>query len=55
MSELRELSNFERGFHEAAGEEVNYFSGIKTVTDGGSLDGNHSDDGREYFGGRANL
>ena len=55
MSELRELSSFERGFYEAGGEEVSCYSGIEIVTDGGSLDGNYSDGSREYFGGSANL
>ena len=55
MSELRELYNFERGFDEPASEEVNCFLGIETVADVGSLEGNHSDDRREYFAGNANF
>ena len=49
LSELREFSNFERDFDEAAGEEVNCFLGVEAVPDVGSFDGNHSNDGREYF------
>ena len=55
LGELRELSNFERDFDEAAGEEVNCFLCVETVADVGSLDGNHLDDSREYFGWSAGF
>ena len=55
MSELRELSNFEGNFDEATGEEVNCFWAVEVVADVGSLNGNRSDDGREYFGGNAGF
>ena len=48
LSELRELSNFERGFNEAAGEEVECFLGAEAAADVGSLDGNRLDEGQEY-------
>jgi len=48
--ELRELSNFEGGFDKATGEEVDRFLGVEAVANVGSLNGNHSDDSREYFG-----
>jgi len=50
LSELRELPDLEGGVDEAAGEEVNGFLSVKAATEIGSLDGNYSDDRREYFG-----
>ena len=55
MGELRELSNLEEDFDEAASEEVNCFSGVEAVADVGSLEVNHSDNGRGYFSGNANF
>ena len=46
MSEPRELSGFEGGGGEAAGEEVD----VKAVADVELLDDNHSGGLREYFG-----
>ena len=50
LSELRELPNLEGGVDEATGEEVDGFLSVEAVANVGSLDGNHSDDRREYFG-----
>jgi len=49
-SELRELPNLEGSFGDAAAEEVDCFLGVVAVSDVKPLDGNHSDDCREYFG-----
>jgi len=55
LSELRELPDLEGGVDEAAGEEADGFPSVEAVTDGGPLDGNHSDDRREYFGRNAGF
>ena len=47
MSSPESFPTLKGGFYEAAGEEVNCFLGIDTVADVESLDGNHSEDGRE--------
>ena len=48
-SELRGVSCFEGSFNETMSEEGDCFFGVEAVANLGSLDGNHLEDGQEYF------